>query len=71
MNGSNSPIHDNVDLSSLSKEDLLRVITEQKRAIKTKDEAINAYNLTIKAQKHEIKTKEQELKVDISRKVIR
>lgn len=62
MNGSNSPIHDNVDLSSLSKEDLLRVITEQKRAIKTKDEAINAYNLTIKAQKHEIKTKEQELK---------
>ena len=61
MNGSNSPIHDNVDLSSLSKEDLLRVITEQKRAIKTKDEAINAYSLTIKAQKHEIKTKEQEL----------
>ena len=40
MNGSTSPAHDNVDLSSLSKEDLLRVIAEQNRTLKAKDEII-------------------------------
>lgn len=41
MNGSNSSSHNNVDLSTLSKEDLLRVIAEQNRVIKEKDEEID------------------------------
>ena len=45
MNGSTSPAHDNVDLSSLSKEDLLRVIAEQNRTLKAKDEEINEKSL--------------------------
>ena len=40
MNGSHSPVHNNVDLSTLSKEDLLRLVAEQNNIIKTKDKII-------------------------------
>ncbi len=54
MNGSNSSAHDNIDLNSLSKEDLLRFIAEQNRVLKAKDEEIDA-------QKRELKEKEREI----------
>lgn len=62
MNSSTSTAHDNVDLSSLSKEDLLRVITEQNRALKAKDEVIDAKEQELKERVLEIKTKELEIK---------
>ena len=40
MNGSHSPVHNNVDLGTLSKEDLLRLVAEQNNIIKTKDKII-------------------------------
>ena len=57
MNSSTNPAHDNVDLRSLSKEDLLRVIAEQNRALKAKDEEIDDKEKVL-----EIKTKELEIK---------
>ena len=40
MNGSTGSSHNNVDLSSLSKEDLLHLIAEQNSALKAKDKII-------------------------------
>ena len=51
MNNSIGPSHNNVDLSTLSKEDLLRFITEQDRVIKAKNRE-NA-ELKIKAAAHD------------------
>ena len=55
MNGSTSPAHDNVDLSSLNKEDLLRVIAEQNRALKAKDEELVAKERELKEKEHKLK----------------
>lgn len=61
MNGSNSSAHDNIDLSSLSKEDLLRLIAEQNNIIKERDAAIKEQNLKLKAKDEEIDTKNKEI----------
>ena len=61
MNGSTGSVHDNVDLSTLSKEDLLRVIAEQNRVIKEKDEAINAKEREIKERDDIIIQRGQEI----------
>ena len=51
MSGSNSSSHNNVDLSSLSKEDLLRFIAEQNRALKAKDEENRCQRTRIQRKK--------------------
>ena len=62
MNGSNGSSHNNVDLSSLSKEDLLRVIAEQNRTLKAKDEEINAKERELKEKEHKLKAQQHEIK---------
>ena len=61
MNGSNSSTYDNIDLSSLSKEDLLRFIAEQNNIIKERDAAIKEQNLKLKAKDEEIDAKNKEI----------
>lgn len=51
MNGSTGSSHNNVDLSTLSKEDLLRFITEQDQVLKAKEREIA--KLKIKAAAHD------------------
>lgn len=62
MNGSNSPVHDNVDLSSLSKEDLLRLVAKQNNIIKAKDKEIDAKERELKEKEHAIKERDRIIK---------